>query len=430
MNLELPRRAVLGVVVFAIVALGLLAYMLGRLGAVPLPGASSTQVRAMLTNADGLPLDADVLVHGVRVGSVSGVAARRGGTLVTLSLGSGAPALHANASLQVGEKTFLGEPFVDLDPGSGRPLPGGTLIRGGSAVEIDDALSWLDAAGRANLRSILESVGSGVAAPQSGAELSGTLAELPSTTAALNRLAATLTGQRSALSGTVLAGRSVLGTLAARAQELRSLTLAARTTLGALSTERDALAGTLGRLPGTLHLTDSALAALRPLIARATPVAAELTEAAPEIRDALAQLPAVTGSANELLGDAGPISTDVVPVLHQLRGLARPASGALSILGPVLADVIPIAQYLAPRANTIAAWFANTADLGSHGDAKGDWARFFVMFDPSTLLGIHSGAPASNAYTAPDDAAHNAPYEPGGYQRLMPYAPALAGTRN
>ena len=69
-------------------------------------------------------------------------------------------------------------------------------------------------------------------------------------------------------------------------------------------------------------------------------------------------------------------------------------------------------------------------DLGSHGDAKGDWARFFVMFDPSTLLGIHSGAPASNAYTAPDDAAHNAPYEPGGYQRLMPYAPALAGTRN
>jgi hypothetical protein len=140
------------------------------------------------------------------------------------------------------------------------------------------------------------------------------------------------------------------------------------------------------------------------------------------------QLPAVTDSANALLGGAGAIRTDVVPVLDQLHELARPASSALSILGPVLADAIPIAQFLAPRADTIAAWFANTADLGSHGDAEGDWARFFVMFDPSTLLGLQTGAPKSNTYTAPGDAADNQPYRSGGYQRLMPYAPALAGS--
>ena len=85
-------------------------------------------------------------------------------------------------------------------------------------------------------------------------------------------------------------------------------------------------------------------------------------------------------------------------------------------------------QYLGPRANTIAAWFANTADLGSSGDAKGKWARFFIMLDPSTALGIKAGAPAGNSYTAPNDAAHNAPYEPGDYPRLEPYAPALADT--
>jgi phospholipid/cholesterol/gamma-HCH transport system substrate-binding protein len=403
--------------------------MLGRLGAVPPPGTQSVQVRSLLSNADGLPLDADVLVHGVRVGSVSGVQARPGGALVTLSLGSGAPELHTNASLEVGEKTFLGEPYVDLDPGSGPRLASGALVRGGSAVEIDDALSWLNAAGRANLRSILRSLGAGAAPAQTGSEISGTLAQLPATTATLDRLLATLSAQRSALSGTVLAGRSVLETLAGRAQELRALTLGARTTLGALASQRTALAGTLSRLPGTLNLTDATLAALRPLIARATPVAGELTDAAPELRAALAELPAVTSSASELLSEAGPISSEVVPVLDRLHALAEPSSAALSILGPVLADVIPIAQFLAPRANTIAAWFANTADLGSHGDAKGDWARFFVMFDPSTLLGERSGAPQSNAYTAPDDAAHNQPYEPGGYQRLMPYAPALAGTR-
>jgi phospholipid/cholesterol/gamma-HCH transport system substrate-binding protein len=427
-NLELSRRSVLGVVVFALISLALLLYMLGRLGEVPLPGAESTRVQALLTDADGLPTDSDVLVHGVRVGSVSGIEARPGGTLVTLTLGGGAPALHANASLEVGEKTFLGEPYVDLDPGSGPPLAHGALVRAGSAVEIDDALAWLDGAGRRNLRSILDALGSATAPPGTGSELSGTLAELPATTATLNRLAATLRAQSGALSGTVLAGRSVLGTLAGRAQELRTLTVGARTTLGALASERSALAGTLSRLPATLSLTDSTLAAVQPLIARATPVAEELTEAAPALRRALGALPGVTASANTLLAQAGPISTYVVPVLHQLRGLARPASSALNILGPVLADVIPIAQFLAPRANTIAAWFANTADLGNHGDAKGDWARFFVMFDPSTLFGVKSGAPPSNAYTAPNDAANNQPYRSGGYERLMPYAPALSGT--
>jgi phospholipid/cholesterol/gamma-HCH transport system substrate-binding protein len=427
-NLKLPRRTVVGVIVFAAIALGLLLYMLGRLGAIPLPGPGNTQVRALLANADGLPADADVLVHGLRIGSVSGLSAQRGGTLVTLSLDGGAPALRANASLQVGEKTFLGEPFVDLDPGSGPPLERGALIRAGSAVEIDDALSWLDAAGRANLRAVLGSLRAGLEPRQSGAELSGTLARLPATTASLDRLAGTLRAQRSALSGTVLAGRTVLDTLASRAQSLRTLTVGARLTFGSLASERTALAATLGRLPGTLTLADSTLAALRPLIARATPVAGELTEAAPALRDALTDLPGVTASANALLGSAGALETDIVPTLNRLHGLARPAASALSILGPVLADVIPIARFLAPRANTIAAWFANTADLGSHGDAKGDWARFFVMFDPSTLLGSRSGAPASNAYTAPGDAAHNEPYRSGGYQRLMPYAPALAGT--
>jgi hypothetical protein len=86
---------------------------------------------------------------------------------------------------------------------------------------------------------------------------------------------------------------------------------------------------------------------------------------------------------------------------------------------------VPVAQYLGPRGRTVAAWFANTADLGSHGDAKGDWARFFVMFDPSTLFGVRAGSPSGNSYTAPGDAARNQPYRSGDYPRLMPFSPAL-----
>jgi phospholipid/cholesterol/gamma-HCH transport system substrate-binding protein len=425
MNLELPRRTVAAVLLFALVSLALLAYMLGRLGALPLPGSSTRQVRALLGNADGLPTEADVLVHGVKVGTVSGLSARRGGTLVTLTLGGGAPALHADATVEVGTKTPLGEPFVDLVPGTGPALRSGALIRARSAVAIDDALAWLDAGGRANLRSVLDSLGASAAPASTSAELSDTLAALPGTVASLDRLAATLSAQRAELTGIVESGRSVLGVLAARSAALRGLTVDAHTTLGAVAAQRDALAGTLARLPGLLSLTDTTLRAARPLIARAMPVAGDLASAAPALTSALRELPAVTTSADAILSRASAISAEVVPALRRAEALAAPARGALAILGPVLADVVPVAQYLAPRGNTIAAWFSNTADLGSHGDAKGDWARFFVMFDPSTLLGLRGGAPAGNAYTAPGDSAHNQAYAAGGYQRLMPYAPAL-----
>jgi phospholipid/cholesterol/gamma-HCH transport system substrate-binding protein len=426
MNLELRRRTIAWVLAAGVLALAVLGYMLGRLGAVPLPGSGGRTVRALVANADGLPLQADVLVRGVKVGSVSGLSARTGGTLVTLTLGSGAPALHADATVSVGTKTPLGEPFVDLDAGRGPRLAPGALVASRSTVEIDDALAWLDAGGRANLRAILGALGQSATPAATSARLNGTLAALPGTVASLDQLLAELRAQRGDLGGIVTGGRQVLDTLAGRATTVRTLTVDARTTLAALAGERAALSGTVGRLPGLLSLANATLDDLRPVIARATPITSELTAAAPALTGALRMLPSVTSSASSVLAQTGAIAADVVPALRTLRALAAPARSALGILGPVLADIVPVAQYLGPRGKTIAAWFANTADLGSHGDAKGDWARFFVMFDPSTLLGTTSGAPRGNSYTAPGDAADNQPYRPGDYPRLMPYAPALA----
>ena len=96
--------------------------------------------------------------------------------------------------------------------------------------------------------------------------------------------------------------------------------------------------------------------------------------------------------------------------------------------GPIDAmpvDVRPIGaaqileRYLEPRANTIAAWFANTADLGLHGDAKGSWARFFIFADPQSAVGAPTTL-AANSYTRPGDAAHNQRYREGDYPHLEP----------
>jgi phospholipid/cholesterol/gamma-HCH transport system substrate-binding protein len=425
MNLELPRRSIVIVAAFFAVSVALLVLMLVRLGTIPVPGSHTRTVRALVADAEGLPPQADVLVHGVKVGVVSGISVRQtGSTLVTLSLGSGAPPLHRDASLQIGFKTPLGEPFVDLDPGHARGSLGG-MLRVTPTVAIDDALSFLGPAGRANLRTTLGALGTGAASPQTAPELSGTLAQLESATGSVGHLLSELRAQRSDLSGVIGDGEVALDTLASRAGELRGLTANAQRMLAAVGSERSALGGVLDRLPRLLRSAGATLAQARPLIARAGPIVSEVGDAAPQMTAALRQLPATTSAAEAILAKAGALRSAVIPALDALRPLTGPGLTALSELGPALADIVPVAQYLAPRGRTIAAWFANTADLGSHGDAKGDWARFFVMFDPATLTGTKAGAPPGNSYTAPGDAAHNAAYASGDYPRLMPYSPAL-----
>jgi phospholipid/cholesterol/gamma-HCH transport system substrate-binding protein len=429
MNLELPRRSILAVIAFFALSLALLWFMLARLGDVPLPGAPTESVRALLSNADGLTVQDDVLIRGVRVGSVTGVASRPPGTMVTLSLNAGTPHLRRDAAVSVGFKTPLGEPFVALDPGSdGSALPhggAGATLRSTSTVEIDDALSFLDRAGRADARAALIELGRGAAARDTGQTESEALAALEQATARVGRLTAELSAQRGDLSRLVSDGGAVLSTLAARSTELHALTVGAHQTLQALAVQRPALAATLDRLPGLLSAARGTLLSVRPLIARATPVAAQLSAAAPALTHALEALPATSSAVERILAGAGAVQRDVVPALHRMMSLAAPAGTAIGELGPTLADLVPVARYLAPRGRTVAAWFANTADLGSHGDAKGDWARFFVMFDSSTLTGTPQGAPSGNSYTAPGDAAANRRYRPGGYPRLMPYSPAL-----
>jgi phospholipid/cholesterol/gamma-HCH transport system substrate-binding protein len=430
MNLRLSARAAIGVLAFALASVVLLGYMLIRLGAIPSPTANVLTVHAAVRDAEGLPTHADVLDRGVEVGQVSGVSARGAQTQLTLALGSGRPVLHPDASVQIGFKTALGEPFVELDPGRapGPALRTGAMLRGVPTVALDNALGFLDGPGRTNLRSALLDLGQGAASPATSAEVSDTVLGLQNATTSLGRLATELRSQTADISGVVSNGASVLDVLAQRAAEVRGLIISANQTLAALAGQRSALGGVLTRLPGLLHRARATLASAAPLIREATPVVGQLEAAAPAVTEALRAAPAVTASLDRVLAQAGAIRQAAGPALAALSGLAAPAGQALTRLGPALADLVPVAQYLAPRANTIAAWFANTADLGSSGDANGKWARFFITLDPSTALGLGSGAPPGNSYTAPNDAAHNAPFRAGDYPRLEPYTPALSST--
>jgi phospholipid/cholesterol/gamma-HCH transport system substrate-binding protein len=426
MNLHLSRRALLGFALFTFVTFALLALFLLRSGALPsVTGAGSAW--ALVPDAENLPPGADVLVHGVKVGSVAAIGTARNGARITLALQPDAPQLHSNASIRIGFKTALGEAFVDLSPGTGAvPLPSGARLAAIPSIEFDDALGFLDSSGRRSLREILTQLGAGIRDPaRTEGDEQAAVPALHSATLELGRLTSELRAQRAAIARTVNSSNTILDVLAAGRTQVRSLTADARTALTAIGSERTALGATVHELPVLETALERTLAAAPGLIQRARPAVAELARSAPSITRTLRRLPVLTGFATAILSRAGAIARTIIPVLHGVQELAVPGARALTLLGPALADLVPVAQYLGPRGNTIAAWFANTADLGSHGDAKGRWARFFVMFDPATLSGSPTGAPPGNAYTSPGDAARNEPYRSGGYPRLEPYWPAL-----
>jgi phospholipid/cholesterol/gamma-HCH transport system substrate-binding protein len=426
MRLDLPRRAIIVALVFAAVSVALFAFLSARFGGPGLRLSEPLRLHASFADAQGISRGSDVLVRGVKVGRVAAV---RGGELELDLDRDAAPSLQRGTFARIGAKTPLGEAFVALDSGhpgghGAAPRDGGTIATRGS-VEVDEALAVLDGGARADLNAALATLARGARSPAASGRVRATLRELDHAVAALDELSATVRGQEGDIAASVASTRALLRPLAERRADVRTLVAGARATLAPGAARGRQLDAALRELPGLLTQAQRTLREVRPLAAEAAAPLDDLRRAAPGLSAALQAAPATLADLAVILRRARPLRRSAQPALRALRGLIPDARPAARRLAPTLADVVPVLDYLAPRANTIAAWFANTDDLGSNGDAKGKWARFFVGFDAASTLGVKLGAPPSNPYTAPDDAAANRAYEPGDFPRLMPYAPAL-----
>ncbi|MEA2249569.1 MAG: phospholipid/cholesterol/gamma-HCH transport system substrate-binding protein [Solirubrobacteraceae bacterium] len=413
MSTRFPATARAIVAVFLAVTVLLFAVLGARFGGPSVDVGPVTRLHASVPDSQGLPAQADVLVRGVRVGRVTGVTLRGGRADVELAL-TEAPALHPDASLRIGAKTPLGEPFVDLRPGTapGRLDPRRAVAVVGS-VEVDEALGVLAPRTRADLRALLRETGAGATA----AGLAGTVVNLDRATSELRRLGTVLRGQDGDVAATIASGRAVLDELGAHDAALRGIVRDGTATLRAAGARPADLRAALGELPTILARTRATLDAAEPLLRHARPVVADVRAAARPLRGTLrAAVPALR-DARALTAALPGLRHAADPVLAAARRLLPVAGPAFARLGPDLANVVPMVRYLAPRTDTISAWFANTSALGQNGDSKGRWARFLVMLDPATALAA-PGAPPGNAYTRPGDARDNQPYRAGDFPRL------------
>lgn len=427
MSRHVSRGGLALLLLFLATGIAIFLFLAGRFGGPAIELRDPFLLRARVADTQALATRSDVRVRGVVVGHVRRIERSDGRALLTLALDGTPVAVHRDATLRIGTKTPLGEGYVDLDPGTSRrgALRSGATLAVAAvrpAVEIDEALQMLDAPARRHLRGTLRSWGAATASPRAAEQLAGATEELRRTIDAADRLGGELDGQGPALAAIVDGGGQVVQALADRRDRLRTLVRDGSRTLRAVAGRDRALRATLREAPRLLRTADATLAEARPLVREARPVVSALHAAAPDLAAAARALPAATDAVDRILAGADRLRRSAAPLLDLLPDALTAAAPAARLATPALANLTTMVRYFAPRKRTIAAWFSNTAAFGTNGDAKGRWARFFVMIDPATLLAAKSDLP-TNAYTGPDDAVRNAPYEPGDFPRLRATPP-------
>jgi virulence factor Mce-like protein len=393
------------------------------------------ELEATFHDTEALPTKQPVLVRGVEVGKVTDVHYNYPSSTatVTFTVNDEVGPVRADASVTIGERTLLGDSFIDLDPGTmGEPsLDSGSRLRAMPSVDFDEALDFLDAKGRAHARSFIDTLDRATASTESGAELNQTIGELDRTIGELRDLTDALHGQEPEIAGLVSNAGVVLDTLGEREQALRRIVGSGRAALTALASNTSSLEQGIGELPGVLRSGARALRAARPLLAEAGPLVDELRRAAPDLAPALA--------------DLGPFARDTIEVVRDVSGVPtrRKLLRVVVLAGPavpgieaMVRNMVPLVRYTAPRTKGIVSFFSNMASATAHGDSEGRWARFATLFDPGEItddplpaicrpeddLPLNVGL-CQNAYPEPNDALDPEPYESGSYPRLQPYDP-------
>ncbi len=382
------------------------------------------EAEAVFDDTEILPTKQPVLLRGLRVGKVTGVDFNRDDSTATVRFsidGDYAP-IYEDATVAVGERTILGDPYLRLDPGNeaAGELASGGEVAGIESVDFDEALAFLDEDGQEHARSILDEVKAAVRSDTGAEELNNTLGGLTRTVYELRALTDALKGQEDQIAGLVSDSATVLDELGARERAIRTIVSSGRGTLDALAANADGLDAGLAELPRLLESARETLVLSRPLLAEVGPQIAALRKVAPELGAILVELPSV---ATDTVAIVGQLSG--VPTLRQILEIVGLVGPSLPGIEATARNMVPLVKYTSDRTEEIGGFFAKVRAATESHDAVGHWLRTVAVGDPNIGSDTAStGCPNTlcfNAFPEPGDAAD--PQPSSTYPRLVPFEP-------
>lgn len=425
MEFNISKIGLAVVIAVTLLAVGLFGYLVPRFGGPKARLSEPYEVTATFQDALGLEKSGDVWVRGVPVGKVESIDTEGDLTTAKLSIKDEYKPLHADATVRIGQKTPLGESFVDLLPGTpaAAPLQAGAAIRRVlPTVTTDQALRALDARARASINGLTAHLQAGARAEDAQAQVHGTLSGTAATIHQLKAISTTLRDQDTDVAALVRDGSTAVDAIGARERSLARIVDGGSRTLEAVGAQRPALEQIFRRLPALLTTTRRALDVVHPLLHEARPAMRDLRAASRALTPSFERLQPIARDASATLTRLSAFNAAALPVLSRAIPLVKTASPTVEAAAKALNEIQPMVAYLEPRRQSLAGFFSNMRAAVSAGDAKGTWYRFNIFAEPETDLGI-PGAVKRNAYTRPGDAMNNQPYRSGDFPRLMPYAP-------
>jgi len=225
-------------------------------------GLTEYRLVVPLDSADGLYPGSDVLIAGAHAGSVRDISLDGSQTLVTIALDDAYTPVHRDAKVTVRPKSLLGEKYVALDPGRSDTLPSGSRLpqqQVARAVELQDVVNSLDQPTREKLRTLLISLGGGLAGQ--GLNTNQTISYGRQDLDHLAAITDTLAARDQDLQQVIQGLDQVTAELAKsdRRQQLGALIQNSQTLLHSLSQQDAQIKATLANANAALSRTDASL---------------------------------------------------------------------------------------------------------------------------------------------------------------------------
>jgi len=311
-------------------------------GVTAAPGASpaSTQahkavtVHAEFTDAGAIIPGNDVMVDGVKAGTVKRLRLTGGKAQVTISVGSAFTPLHTDARVTIKAVSLLGERYLDIDRGSPSApvLADGAVIpatQTGRTIELQEFLDVVNDPAGAALAALILALGEGLAGR--GEDAAAALDALEPALTETKELLEILGSHNQLLTALIDRAEPVAQALGAeRGERLDKVVAATDQLLGATAAGKPELDAALRRLPTALATARSALGELTALAGETTPVLASLRPLSGDLRQIATELQSFADAA-------GPALVSSEPVLQRLRELitaAAPVTAELRAAGP------------------------------------------------------------------------------------------------
>jgi phospholipid/cholesterol/gamma-HCH transport system substrate-binding protein len=352
-----------------------------------------------------------VRVAGVKVGDIGSVELEDGKAVVELQIEPKYDKLiKQDATALLRTKTGLKDMFLEVDPGSGQPMEEGDRIPSENTapdIDPDEVLAALDADTRDYLKLLIAGAGKGLKGR--GTDLRETFRRFEPLHRDLARVTTAVARRRQNLKRLVHNYGHLTKALADSDNDLTRLVQASNAALEAFASEESNLSAAIGKLPGALGETRTALVKAERLGNRLGPALESLRpafrkldganqqvlplarEGTPIVRDELRPFARIAapyledfGAAARDLSKQGPDLTTSFEKLNRLFniGAFNPNGREDTIEGTACESVGNCTDAQRNRQEGYLYWLAwtaqNTVSLFHTGDAHGNFRRFSV----------------------------------------------------